>query len=104
MVFPKTVISMLLTNASSKNKTYNSHKEHCKVFVGGLNHTTDEDMLREYFEPFGRVIECTVMRDVQTKISRCFGFVTFSDSSVIEKITRQVHILDSKQVFFNMMI
>lgn len=74
-----------------------SAKERCKIFVGGLNGVTSEDKLREHFESFGEVIECTVMRDTSGH-SRCFGFVTFADPMTVDLVVRQVHILDAKQV------
>lgn len=74
-----------------------SAKERCKIFVGGLNAITTEDKLRKHFEPFGEVIECTIMRDVAGQ-SRCFGFLTFSDPATVDHVVRQIHILDAKQV------
>lgn len=38
-----------------------------KLFIGGLNFTTTDEMLREYFEQFGTIVQCTVMKDVTTK-------------------------------------
>ena len=84
------------TTAASNNKTP-SVKERCKIFVGGLNGMTTEDKLREHFEAFGEVIECTVMRD-SSGHSRCFGFVTFADPATVDLVIRQIHILDAKQV------
>jgi RNA-binding protein Musashi len=86
------------TNTFDKGQKSSSFKETSKVFIGGLNWTTDEQMLHSYFEKFGPVVECTIMRDPATGKSRCFGFVTFSEPAVVDKIIRQVHILDSKQV------
>jgi len=57
-----------------------------KLFVGGLNRTsTDEEVLKRYFEKYGNIIDCTVMRD-QERESRGFGFVLFDESSSIDKI------------------
>jgi len=57
-----------------------------KLFVGGLNKSnTDEDVLKGYFEKYGNIIDCTVMRD-QDRESRGFGFILFEDSSSIDKI------------------
>ena len=72
-------------------------KEKTKVFVGGLNSITSEISLSQYFSKYGRVIESVIMR-YSNGISRCFGFVTFDDPSVIDSIVRTVHILDNKQV------
>lgn len=50
-----------------------------------------------YFEKFGQVSDCIVMKDPDGK-SRCFGFVTFSDPSVVDTVLEKTHILDKKQV------
>lgn len=57
-----------------------------KLFVGGLNKAnTDEDVLKNYFESYGNIIDCTIMRD-QDRQSRGFGFVLFEDATAIDKI------------------
>lgn len=76
-----------------------------KLFVGGLNWLTTKgstgfsrlEGLQAYFEKFGQVSDCIVMRDPDGK-SRCFGFVTFSDPSVVDAVLEKTHILDKKQV------
>ena len=55
------------------------------------------DGLKAYFEQFGQVIDCHIMRDPSGK-SRCFGFVNFSDPSIPEIVLQKTHILDGKQV------
>jgi len=49
-----------------------------KLLFGGLNFETTNDSLREYFEKWGTLTDCMVMRDPQTKVSRGFGFMTYS--------------------------
>ena len=57
-----------------------------KLFVGGLNRSsTDEEVLKRYFEKYGHIVDCTVMRD-QDRESRGFGFVLFDESSSIDQI------------------
>ncbi|KAG5449974.1 Chromatin assembly complex, subunit 3, partial [Clonorchis sinensis] len=70
-----------------------------KMFIGGLSPTTTADKLREYFQRFGEVKECMIMRDPLTKRSRGFGFVTFCDSVCVEKVLESApHFLDSKKI------
>jgi len=62
-----------------------SDEQERKLFVGGLSRNTDEDLVKNYFETYGNIIDCTVMRD-QERNSRGFGFVLFEDSSSVDKI------------------
>ncbi len=48
-----------------------------KLFVGGLSWNTTSADLAKAFEPFGAVVESTVVTDRETGRSRGFGFVTF---------------------------
>lgn len=52
--------------------------------MGGLNWSTTDGAFKEFFEKFGEVEECTVMRDKLTGTSRGFGFVVFRDPSAVE--------------------
>ena len=68
-----------------------------KLFVGGLNWLTTEEGLKAYFERFGKVKDCVVMRDSEGR-SRCFGFIRFEDPSVLDVVLEKTHILDKKQI------
>lgn len=51
-----------------------------KIFAGGLNwNTTDEDF-RAFFEKFGDIEECSIMKDRMTGQSRGFGFVVYANA------------------------
>ncbi|XP_026192833.1 heterogeneous nuclear ribonucleoprotein 1 [Cyclospora cayetanensis] len=50
----------------------------CKLFVGGLNPSTTEAELEDYFKQYGAVRSAVVMFDKKFNRSRCFGFVTFN--------------------------
>ncbi|XP_004911780.1 RNA-binding protein Musashi homolog 2 isoform X7 [Xenopus tropicalis] len=70
-----------------------------KMFIGGLSWQTSPDSLRDYFNKFGEIRECMVMRDPTTKRSRGFGFVTFADPASVDKVLAQPHHeLDSKTI------
>ena len=51
----------------------------CQLFVGGLAIRCTEEDLSSYFKDFGTITDVYLVRDNDTKLSRGFGFVTFSD-------------------------
>merc|ERR1711871_52711 len=53
-----------------------------KLFCGGIGETSDE-VFRSYWEQFGELDDCAVVRDASGK-SRGFGFVTFKEMSAVE--------------------
>lgn len=63
--------------AEPDKKGQDSQYVNKKIFVGGLDPSIDNDELREFFEKIGVVKEATVLKDIKTGVSRCFGFVTF---------------------------
>jgi RNA recognition motif-containing protein len=62
-----------------------------KLFIGGLSWGTDEQALREAFEPFGTLEEVKVITDRDTGRSRGFGFVTFADDEAAEKAVDEMN-------------
>jgi len=53
--------------------------------------------LKEYFEQFGKVDACTIMRDPQGR-SRCFAFLTFEEPASVNAVMVREHYLDGKVV------
>ncbi|TRM68721.1 hypothetical protein BD626DRAFT_425788 [Schizophyllum amplum] len=70
-------------------------KDEGKMFIGGLNWDTTDDTLRAYFEQFGKVDACTIMRDAAGR-SRCFAFLTFDDPASVNAVMVKEHTLDGK--------
>uniref|UniRef100_A0A0L8FK40 RRM domain-containing protein n=1 Tax=Octopus bimaculoides TaxID=37653 RepID=A0A0L8FK40_OCTBM len=68
-----------------------------KLFIGGLNNETTEDTLRQYFETWGEVVDCVVMKNPTNNRSRGFGFVTYQSAAQLDKAQAQrPHTLDKK--------
>lgn len=55
--------------------------------------------LRNYFSEFGKVEDCTILRD-QDGRSRGFAFLTFEDPNSVNAVMVREHILDGKAVRF----
>ena len=57
-----------------------------KIFVGGLSATTSLEDIKAYFEQFSKVKESMLAYDKVTNRHRGFGFVTFDNEDVVDKI------------------
>jgi len=72
---------------------------HRKVFIGGLNYSTTDDTLRDYFSKFGELVDCVVMKFRDTKRSRGFGFVTYATLDQVDECQKnRPHSLDGTKV------
>lgn len=70
-----------------------------KMFIGGLNGNTSPESMKQYFEQFGEVSECMIMKDAITKRSRGFGFITFKEAESVDKVlAKDRHVLDEKNI------
>ncbi|XP_038986337.1 heterogeneous nuclear ribonucleoprotein 1-like [Phoenix dactylifera] len=69
-----------------------------KIFVGGVAWDTTEETFTEHFEKYGEITDSVIMKDKHTHMPRGFGFVTFADSSVIDKVLEDEHVIDGRTV------
>ncbi|KAE8677636.1 Heteroproteinous nuclear ribonucleoprotein 1 [Hibiscus syriacus] len=69
-----------------------------KLFIGGISWETNEDRLKEYFGQYGDILQTVVMRDKLTGRPRGFGFVVFSDPSVLDAVLQEKHTIDGRTV------
>lgn len=65
-----------LDKIQAKVKQENERKR--KIFVGGLPKNFNDDRLRVFFEIFGPIQKCYVVKDPFNGVTRGFGFVIFS--------------------------
>ena len=71
----------------------------CKLFIGGLDYRTSDDSLKSHFEQYGEIVDVIVMKDPQTKRSRGFGFVAFSQSYMVDEAQKhRPHVIDGRTV------
>uniref|UniRef100_A0A0K3CPR4 RRM domain-containing protein n=1 Tax=Rhodotorula toruloides TaxID=5286 RepID=A0A0K3CPR4_RHOTO len=68
------------------------------MFIGGLNWDTTDETLKMYFEQFGPITHCTIMRDSETGRSRGFAFLTFENPSSVNAVMAREHHLDGKTI------
>ncbi|XP_046315386.1 heterogeneous nuclear ribonucleoproteins A2/B1-like [Marmota monax] len=70
-----------------------------KLFIGGLSFETTDDSLRNYYEQWGKLTDCVVMRNPASKRSRGFGFVTFSSMAEADAaMAARPHSIDGRVV------
>jgi RNA-binding protein Musashi len=71
-----------------------------KLFIGGISWDTNEEKLKEHFSNYGDVLNTSVMREKNTGKPRGFGFVVFSDPSVLDRVLEDKHVIDGRTVGF----
>jgi RNA recognition motif-containing protein len=78
---------------SSQVDFYNS------MFLRGLTRSTTTEMLHQYFQNFGELTDCVVIKNPTTKLSRCFGFVQFTTPPIADHVVEsRPHIIDGKEI------
>lgn len=85
-------------HATPKNRPKQSNRTK-KIFVGGVSQDTSSDEVKAYFSQFGKVEETVMLMDQQTKRHRGFGFVTFENEDVVDRICEiHFHTIKNKKV------
>ncbi|KAF5479671.1 hypothetical protein F2P56_000472 [Juglans regia] len=69
-----------------------------KIFIGGLARETTDAQFVKHFGRYGEIIDSVIMKDRKTGQPRGFGFVTYADPSVVDKVIEDAHIINGKQV------
>ncbi|XP_018324886.1 RNA-binding protein Musashi homolog 2-like isoform X3 [Agrilus planipennis] len=85
-------------HATPKNRPKQPNKTK-KIFVGGVSQDTSADEVKAYFSQFGKVEETVMLMDQQTKRHRGFGFVTFENEDVVDRVCDiHFHTIKNKKV------
>ncbi|KAI8553038.1 hypothetical protein RHMOL_Rhmol06G0314400 [Rhododendron molle] len=87
----------------SKSKTFNPRSgddgaSPGKIFIGGLAKDTTNATFNEHFGKYGEITDSVIMKDRHTGNPRGFGFITYADPSVVDKVIVDNHIINGKQV------
>ncbi len=67
--------------------------------MGGVSQETSAEEVKAYFNQFGKVEEAVMLMDQQTKRHRGFGFVTFENEDVVDRVCEiHFHTIKNKKV------
>jgi len=71
----------------------------CRLAIRNLNYDTSDENLKEFYEKWGTVEDCKIMRNKETQKSRGFGFVRYVKSSMIDDaMSNRPHEIDGRTV------
>lgn len=62
-----------------------------KIFVGRLPQEATTEDLHRYFGRFGRILDVYIPKDTKRSGHRGFGFVTFAEDGVADRVARRSH-------------
>eukprot|EP00249_Psilotum_nudum_P011867 c23431_g3_i1 orf=270-1289(+) len=85
-------------DSTEENVTAGNASSSGKIFIGGLSWETTTEKLTKHFKKYGEIIDSVIMRDRSTGNPRGFGFVTYSDSSVCDRVMEDNHVIDGRTV------
>ncbi|CAD6265667.1 unnamed protein product [Miscanthus lutarioriparius] len=69
-----------------------------KIFIGGLSKDTSMSTFKEHFGNYGDIIDAVIMKDRYTQKPRGFGFITFADPAVVDRVIEDEHVINRKLV------
>ncbi|KAK6639253.1 hypothetical protein RUM43_007524 [Polyplax serrata] len=69
------------------------------MFIGGLDYSTTDEGLKQFYEKWGTVVDVVVMKEPKTRRSRGFGFITYSKAEMVDRaMNNRPHKIDGRQV------
>ncbi|XP_039045139.1 RNA-binding protein Musashi homolog Rbp6-like [Hibiscus syriacus] len=69
-----------------------------KIFVGGLARETSSIQFLEHFGKYGEITDSVIMKDRKIGHPCGFGFVTYVEPSVVDKVIEDTHVINGNQV------
>lgn len=58
----------------------------------------------KHFGEYGEITDSVIMKDRNTGQPRGFGFVTYADSSVVDQVIQDTHVINGKQVIYYQLV
>lgn len=70
-----------------------------KLFVGGISYETTDESMRQYFNKYGVITDCVVIKDSDTGKSKGFGFVTYETEEEADQcMNERPHNLNNRTI------
>ncbi|KAH7281376.1 hypothetical protein KP509_36G044000 [Ceratopteris richardii] len=69
-----------------------------KIFIGGLSRGTTIEVLTRHFKKYGELTDSVIMKNRSTGQPRGFGFVTYADPSIVDRVLQDTHVIDGRTV------
>jgi len=73
-------------------------KKEGKMFVGGIKSSTEDDVVKAYFEQFGEIDTYERPKDKKTNKLKGFCFIAFKKDGIIKQCQKQAHEIDGQKV------
>ncbi|XP_010264419.1 PREDICTED: RNA-binding protein Musashi homolog 2-like [Nelumbo nucifera] len=91
--------------ASSENDSKPSNDQHIgegpspgMIFIGGLAKDMSLATFTKYFIKYGEITNSVIMKDRYIGQPRGFGFITYANPLVVDKVIEETHVINGKQV------
>lgn len=68
------------------------------LFVGGIPSSMTEDLIRDHFSKYDKIVNVRIMKDRKTKGSKGYAFVTLTDYLIIPKILAEPQVIGDRTV------
>ncbi|KAJ7570788.1 hypothetical protein O6H91_01G135300 [Diphasiastrum complanatum] len=69
-----------------------------KIFIGGLPRETTTEALTNHFKKYGELTDSVIMKTRGSGHPRGFGFVTFADPSICDRVLQEEQIINGRTV------
>jgi len=67
-----------------------------QIFVGGIPSNLSHDELKEYFEQYGKVVNCKIVTRKKSSESLGYAFISFDSEEVQNTVTSLKHTIGGR--------
>nr|GEY86866.1 heterogeneous nuclear ribonucleoprotein 1 [Tanacetum cinerariifolium] len=67
-----------------------------KIFIGGLPKETEYNEFNNHFGKYGDIRSSVIIKDRMSGQPKGFGFITYADPLVVDKVIHDTHVFSGK--------